>query len=417
VTDPLVGAPARSEGTPGAPHHRSATVSRTALAASSVLGGLSAALVPILAVFLLEVRDYGAFAFVYLVFAQGWSIALSAVCDTWARQRVANVSAGSWGSYTGALGTISGASAIVALLVALPMFDSPLQASAMAVGVGASLYRQAARFHHAATRGPWAVLPSDVVAVVVFLAALVAGQALGHPLLTSLLLAWAVSAVAAAAFYLPGAFRDGGLASWYRRNRTIARSLLGESLLMDAGAAGTPMLIAPVLGLHDFGIYRSVSSLSVPVQLLIDPVRPYLSQAPLKRIISPQVVAALFTIAALLCGAVFAILRYLVPVALSFSPVLRELSAYALPCGLFLAFQFLTFVFNIFARMHVNHRRLIVGRIGHTVLAIAVPITGAVVGSVSGAIWGYVFTTALTVALWLGLLLVTPRQHEVPTAE
>ncbi len=385
-------------------------MNRAALAASSVLGGLSAALAPILAVFFLEVRDYGAFAFVYLVFAQGWSIALSAVCDTWARLRAAGSSAGTWANYSGALGTVSGVTGLVALAVGLPMFDSVLHAGATAVAVTASLYRQAARYHHAATHGARSVLPSDSVAVVVFLAALVVLRWTGEPVLTALLLAWALSGVASAAFFLPGAFQDGGMRPWYRRNRSTRRSLLGESLLMDAGAAGTPVLIAPILGLTDFGIYRSVSSLSVPVQLMIDPVRPNLAQIELRRAAGPGVVGPAVGTAALLGTACYVALAHVVPAALSFSPVLLELSHFALACSLFLAFQFLTYTLHIFARIHVSHRRLLVGRAFHTVFAISLPILGAVFGSLTGAMWCFVATSGLTVVIWLSFLVVGARE-------
>src|SRR5690349_10008636 len=84
-------------------------VNRLVLALSAVTGGLSAALVPVLAVLLLPVDDYGTFALVFLVFAEGWSILLSSVADTWARMRTVGSSAGSWADYTGALAAVSAA--------------------------------------------------------------------------------------------------------------------------------------------------------------------------------------------------------------------------------------------------------------------------------------------------------------------
>ncbi len=384
--------------------------SRLLLGFSSLTGGLGAALLPFLAVLTLAIRDYGAFSLVYLVFAEGWSVVLSAVCDTWARLRGEGRSAGRWADYAGALAAVCAASAVVTFAAGWAVFGDLLPALAMAVATGAALYRQGARYHHAVDRGPRAVVPSDIVAIVVLVVTLVAFQQAGQPLLTSLLCAWAISSVAAAVFFLPGALGGGGIVVWCRRNGRTVRALLSESLMMDAGAAGTPVLLAPILGLHNFGIYRSMSSLSVPVQLLIDPVRPNLSQIPLRRVTSVRVVGTLFAVGGLLGGTAYLALAFVVPVVLSFSPVLTALSSFAVPCGLFLCLQFLTYVFNIFARMHVSPRRLILGRVFHTVFAIALPITGAVVGSVTGAIWCYVSTTGLTVALWLGLLLLGRRR-------
>ncbi|WP_244277366.1 hypothetical protein [Geodermatophilus obscurus] len=364
--------------------------------------------------FLLEVHDYSVFSLVYLVFAQGWSIALSGVCDTWARLRTAGMTAGSWANYTGALAAISGTSAVVTLLVGLLMFHSVVEASAMAVGVGASLYRQAARYYQAGVRGPHAVLLSDGIAVVGFLGALVVLHVADQAMLTALLLAWALSGLASAAFYLPGAFRDGGPTAWYRRNRTTVRSLLGESLLMDAGAVATPMLVAPTLGLHNFGIYRSVSSLSVPIQLLIDPIRPNLSQLPLRRAVSTQAVATAVTLSASVGAAAHAALTYLVPIALPFSPVLTELRHFALPCGVFVTFQVMTYILNILARIHVSHRRLIIGRATHTVFAILLPVVGALLAGLPGAVWCFVATSASTVVIWLLLLILSARRGVRP---
>lgn len=412
---PAVSAADQLAGT-GAPRRGRRPAAKLLLAASSLTGGLSAALVPFLAVLLLEVRDYGAFSLVYLVYAEGWSILLSAVCDTWARLRGAGTSAGRWADYAATLSAICGVSAAVTFAAGYATFGGLLPATAMGVATGATLYRQGSRYHHAVARGPRAVVPSDLSSVLVLAGSFVALRLAGQSLMSALLIAWALSALVSAAFYLPGAFGGTGPVAWCRRNGATVRALLSESLLMDAGAAGTPVLMAPILGLHNFGIYRSVSSLSVPIQLLIDPVRPNLSQIPLRQVTSTRVVAALTAVAAVLCGAVFTVLTYVVPAALSFSPVLTALSHYALPCGLFICLQFLTYVFNIFARMHVSHRRLILGRVFHTVFAISLPITGAVLGSVTGAVWCYVFTTALTVALWLGLLLVGQRGHDGPMA-
>ncbi|RBY89833.1 hypothetical protein DQ240_02655 [Blastococcus sp. TF02A-26] len=384
-------------------------MNRLVLALSAVTGGLSAALVPVLAVLLLPVDDYGTFALVFLVFAEGWSILLSAVADTWARVRAAGSSAGSWADYTGALAAVGAVAGVVTLAVGWPVLGSGGLAATMAVAVTATLYRQGARYHHAVEHGVRAVLPSDAVAVVVLVAVLAALLLADRSLLTSLLVAWAVSAVAAAALFTRGALRGGGPVGWYRRNRRTVRVLLGESLLMDAGATGTPVLVAPVLGLYDFGVYRSVSSLSVPIQLLIDPVRPLISQVSLRRLATARVAGGLLAVATALTVVGYLALEFVVPAVLSFSPVLSALSDFAVPCGLFIGLQFLTYVLGILARMRVAHRRLLVGRAVHTVFAIALPLLGAVLGSASGAIWGFVVSTGMTVVIWTALLVGAAR--------
>jgi hypothetical protein len=381
-------------------------VTRPWLIASSVAGGLSAALVPLLAVLTLEVRDYGAFSLAYLVLAQGWSIALSAVCDTWARQRNGRVDGTEWADYASAIATIAGSAAVVAFAVAWPVFGGALPAAAMALAIGATLYRQGARYHDAVARGPRAVLGSDTVMVLTFVLAFVALRLLDRQLLSSLLWAWAVASVASASLFLRGAFGGRGLGHWYRGRRRTARTLLSESLLMDAGFTGTPLLLAPILGLAHFGIYRSLYSLSVPLQLLIDPLRPNLSQLPLKRITSRPVLVPVIAVAAALAMFGYLGLAFAVPAALSFSPVLAALSDHAAAAGLFVGFQFLNYLIVVFARMHVPHRRLVVGRACHSVFAVLLPVGGAAVAGLSGAMWCFVITIASSAAMWLVLLLI-----------
>jgi hypothetical protein len=387
-------------------------MTRLWLAASSLTGGFSAALVPLLAVFVLDVRDYGAFSLAYLVLAQAWSVQLSAVCDTWARDRAAHAGGDEgWSDFASAITTISGVSAVVAFLVGWPVFGEPLPAAAMGVAVGATLYRQGGRYHHAVALGPRAVLPSDVVMVATFGAAFSGLTLLDESLLTSLLVAWAIAAVASAAFFLQGASGGRGLRPWYRSHRRTARTLLSESLLMDAGFTGTPVAVAPILGLADFGIYRSVYSLSVPLQLVIDPVRPNLSQLPLDRVTSKRALVTLLSVAAALAALGYGALQFLVPATFSFSPVLMALTDFAAACGLFVGFQFLNYLVIVFARMHLPHGRLVVGRACHSVFAIALPILGAVVAGLPGAMWCFVATIATSAATWIVLLLLASRRH------
>jgi hypothetical protein len=110
--------------------------------------------------------------------------------------------------------------------------------------------------------------------------------------------------------------------------------------------------------------------------------------------------------------AAYAALTYVVPAALSFSPVLLALSAFALLCSLFVAFQFLMYVLNIVARIHVAHRSLVLVRAVYTVFAITLPLLGALLGSATGAIWCFAATTPLAVVLWLALLIRTARELE-----
>jgi hypothetical protein len=176
-------------------------------------------------------------------------------------------------------------------------------------------------------------------------------------------------------------------------------------------------LIAPILGLAHFGIYRSLYSVSVPVQLLIDPIRPNLSQMPLKRVTSKPVLATLFCVAAALALTSYGALTLVVPAVLSFSPVLVALTEYALAASLFVGCQFLNYLVNVFARMHVPHRQLVVGRASHSVFAILLPVLGAALGGLPGAMWCFVATIASSAALWVALLLLNSRRQAGPVVQ
>lgn len=379
-------------------------VPRAVLLASSVLGALSNALPPVVAVLFLDVGDYGAFSVAYLVFAWGWSITLSAICETWARVRSGRVD--DWPRYSPALVQLSLIGAAAGTFAGALAYEQPWLAVPTGAAVGLTMYRLGARYHHSVVRGPHAVLASDAVGVLVF------GTVLGATVLSSpgnallaLVLSWVTSALAGAAFFRPTSVAGGGgLRGWYRRKGGTVRPLLGESLLMDAGSVGTPMVLAPLLGLADFGVYRSVSSVSLPVQLLMDPIRPNISQTRPALMLGGPVTAVVHVVAVLLSVACYAAFLWVLPVLFAFSPVLLALSEFALACSAFVGVAFLGYFYYILARVHLQHSRLLLGRVVQTVFAIALPVVGFALAGLSGAIWGFVVNAAVTAIVWTMLI-------------
>lgn len=380
-------------------------MSRTVLLTSSAIGAVASAMVPLGALFLLDVSDFGAFSLCYLVFAWGWSIELSTICDTWARERAHRPSM-SWPKYASALTQLSLAGAIVAIGLGIPTYGSVAPALLTAVATAAAMYRLGGRFHHAATSRSRSVLLSDTVSVLIFagLVWVLAGTGIASRL-DSLLIAWASSGLLSCLFFpAPGMMRAGGLRDWYHLHQRTIRPLLGESLMMDAGSIGTPMIMSPLLGLSNFGIYRSVSSVSLPVQLIIDPIRPNLSQMPATTLLGRTAALVVLGGAALLGSGAFGVLVLLAPVLSAVSPVLGELGAHALACGIFVSVAFTGYYLYIAARAHVRHENLIRGRAVQTLFAIASPLTGLLLGGLPGAIWGFVAANTATPLIWLFLL-------------
>jgi hypothetical protein len=220
---------------------------------------------------------------------------------------------------------------------------------------------------------------------------------------------WAASALAAAVLSKrPSLLKPKSLTEWRRRHAMEIRPLLRDSLLMDAGSIGTPYLLAPVLGLANFGVYRAISNVAAPVRLVLNPIRPQLASAPIETQRSSRRVTVV-TAASLLFGGA----AYLGLLLVGVLPVeLGSLSAivdFALPASVFVAANFLGHYFYIVARSHANDRRLLTGRIVQTLLAIVVPVVGVLVGGLTGAIWGYAGCTAVSAVVWTALVLRPSR--------
>lgn len=376
---------------------------------SSLLGAVGSAMVPISALLLFSTTDYGAFSVPYLIFALGWSMALSAVCDTWARGRGQDPDHDGWHSYSGALLTGAGIAGIVTLAVAAVVLGNWGHALAAAVGVAASIYRLGARFFHSASRGPQAVLASDLAGVVVFFLTL--GAALFYDLgaLTGVLTGWALASIASSLLFLPSRPRRGsGLITWVRHRRARIAPLLGESLLMDAGSIGAPLAMAPFLGTSGFGAYRSISSVAMPIQLALDPVRPNISQMPPKVLLSRNVMFGVLGIAALMALACYAVLGVVLPQLDFVTGALATLSDYAVACTIYVAVGFVGHFYYIVARGILAHGSLVRGRAIQTVMHILFPFAGLFLNGLDGAVWGFVAANAAAAVVWPAFLL---RQH------
>lgn len=376
---------------------------------SSLLGAAGSAMVPISALLLFSTVDYGAFSVPYLIFALGWSMTLSAVCDTWARGRAQGPEQHEWNSYSGALLTGAGIAAVVTLGVAGVVFGNWGNAVAAATGVGANIYRLGARFFHSASKGPQAVLASDLAGVAVFVLTVAAALFFHLGALAGVLAGWALASVASSLLFLPPRPRRGeGLVAWVRHRRARILPLLGESLLMDAGSIGAPLAMAPFLGTANFGAYRSISSVAMPIQLTLDPIRPNISQMPPRVLLSRKVLLGVLGIAALMALGCFAVLGVVLPQLHFVAGALATLAHYAAACTIYVAVGFLGHFYYIVSRGILAHHSLVKGRAIQTVMHIAFPFGGLFLNGLDGAVWGFVAANAAAALVWPSFLL---RQH------
>jgi hypothetical protein len=376
---------------------------------SSMFGAVGSAMVPIAALLLFSTVDYGVFSVPYLLFALGWSMTLSAVCDTWARDRAGSPGHDDWRSYSGALSMGAGIVALVTLAVSLVVFGHWVNAMAAAAGVGANIYRLGARFFHSASKGPQAALASDMAGVCVFALALAATLFFHLSTLTGVLTGWALSSLASSfLFPRPWLGSGAGLINWVRQRRARIVPLLGESLLMDAGSVGAPLAMAPFLGTANFGAYRSLSSVAMPIQLALDPIRPNISQMPPALLLSRKVLFGVLGIAALMALACFGVLGIVLPQLHFVTGALATLAHYAVACTMYVAVGFLGHFYYIVSRGILAHGNLVKGRAIQTAMHILLPFSGLFLNGLDGAVWGFVAANAAASLVWPAFLL---RQH------
>lgn len=375
------------------------------LASSAATGALFGAVIPITALLLLAPAEYGHFSIVYLVFAFGVSLQYSIISEAWARRgRTA-----SWASYTGALVPLSAALAIAAAIVALFIPDLRIAALLLGGAVLAALVRNGARYFQVAEGALVRVAIADLAGVAAFIGVLFA--LLESPPLLRVSAAWfACALVASLLTQLPRFVAGSGPIAWLRGHHTEIRPLLLDSLLMDAGALGTPFLLAGFMGASRFGIYRAVSNASLPVRLIVDPLRPAFGRMPLRRFFSVRVtlvVAAVTTVLAVGCYVALAVILPVLDITLG---TLSSLVPFAVPTAVFVVGSFLGTVYYILCRTNATQREILIGRLAQTVLVVALPIGGFIAWGLAGAIWGFGVSSVLSAGVWIALALGCSRR-------
>jgi hypothetical protein len=365
--------------------------------------------VQVLALVTLNPTDYGAFSLQYLIFALGSSLSLSLISEAWLRHDVHSGVRSPWREYGNV--TLFLALGMGLLTAAISLLVAPLNGVVLigTVAVVASVYRVSARYY--AVRQGSQVLIGDIAGLIVTVALWSWLAVQGDRSLMAMTTAWAAGAVASAlASRLPPMPSLALLRSWLSDKLTQIRPLLRDSLLMDAGAIGTPYLLAPLLGVAQFGTYRAVSNVAAPVRLLLTPLRPkiaMISQAAPSWKRDLLVVIAAIGLA--LC-AFFALL--LVAIAPFDLGTLSGLGAYALPTAIFVGANFLGTFHYIVARAALGGGGLLLGRAIQTVVAIAGPLLGFVVAGLGGAIWGYALVTVVSAIAWSVLVSRARRGPE-----
>lgn len=352
-------------------------------------------------------RDFGRFSIVYLVFAWGASLQMSIVCEPVGRDQRRGHDAGVGADYR-AVGTyIALGAGLLSGVVAQLLWHEPRITGVLALAAAAACFRIPARYA-ALLRGDWrGALVVDLAASALLVAGAAAALAVGHGAIDVVVWAWAAAMTGACVFGISPLLRAPGVVvGWVRRRRRDIVPLTLDSLVQDISSIGAPYVIAPILGLANFGIYRAISNVAAPVRLVIEPLRPSWARvdAVTLRHKLVRASAGIAVPAGLAAGLGIEVLRWS-PWSLG---VLDALRPWAVPAGAFVTFSLIALMFYAAARLQLGGRALWKGRIAQSGTAIVLPIGGALLGGLAGAIWGYVVATALGAVVW-AVLTRPPR--------
>ncbi len=387
-------------------------MTRTAVLATA-LNAVSAIIPQIVSLTFLGAADYGKFSVVYLVYAAGASAVFSVIADAWSRKSATRRQNVGWAQYSSALGLLAMIFGLLGLLAGgLAGLGIPL-ALVAATAVAASAFRTGGRYFETRMDDWDHVLAGDLGSVAVALLFLACGLALDVAPMALAVLVWASGSVASViAGTKPGRVRVRSSRRWLVVHRREIRALLSDSVLLDLGAIGTPYLLVPLLGMSNFGIYRAISNVATPIQLVLNPLRPVVAGASTRRLLSLRVLSSLTALlvgAGLACYAIIVTLP-LLPIRMG---VLSDLHLVALQASMFIPANGLSFYLYLVARSHAKVVMLFRARILQTVLAIAVPVAGGLHWGLSGAAWGFTGSALLFVVVWY-LAAAEASAHELP---
>lgn len=359
---------------------------------------------------------FGAFSIQYLFFALSLSVALSFVSEPWLRVELRSGAETDWRLYSSVVfyyAVVAGLGVLVLSLIVEPLRDVAVLG---AVAVAASAYRACARYY-SLRRGDYrGVLPGDVGGLIALVVGVVILIVLNTGGLVPVVGVWALGALVSAVLSRPPKLGPPSvLAVWTRKHRSEIGILLRDSLLMDLGAIGTPYALAPLMGLADFGIYRAVSNIAAPVRLVLTPLRVQIAARPVAFHRATRMIVVVVGASLLFGVAAYAAL--LILGALGFElGALAGLVPYALPAALFVGAGFAGNYFYIVARSTATGRRLMVGRIIQTVLAVGMPVAGILLFGLLGAIWAVSLSSAASAVAW-GILALRRGSGAAPDAD
>lgn len=371
-------------------------MNRTYVAAATLLYALGVTVPQVAALLWLPTEEFGHFSLIYLTYALAGSFLLSTVNEAWSRS---GMTAGR-GDFLRAGSFISATFGAAAAALGIILHLGPLALAAGAAGVYFAAAWSSSRYYHAA-RGTWKRLAiSELCGAGATIATLIILMRFDVDPLITTFSSWASCGFAALVTSSSLATPAPKTAiRWISQQRGEIAVLLPDSLLLDLGSIGAPLLLFPFLGADSFGRYRAISNVAFPVRLILSAVRPALARVSPTKLSTPVAQSALVSLAALigLCAGSFVVL-----VARNFPGlgVISDIGEYAIQIGAFVAATTYSSVIYMLCRIWSTRKILILGRIIQTALMVVFPIAGMAIAHERGAINGYVLGSLLLCANW-----------------
>lgn len=381
------------------PDARRRVLARGVVGATAVgLGGVAQVCPPIAALLLMDARQFGEFSLLYLLFAWGLSLQLSICTEPYVRHRLAHghsaTEARHLRSTSTALAAVAGL--IVAAMAAV-LWSSWMLATVSGLAVFATVVRNGARFQSVTERGLRTTVLGDAILVLVFGVVLFLLLGRGDDL-TAVLGAWGAAGVATLVVSPPATPAPRIVRAWVAEHGASIRPLLRESLVLDISSIGGAYLLAPVLALRDFGVYRAVSNVATPVRLAAEGLRPLAGRTLAPRTQRRLTLALIGTgvLAGLAAGlAIVAVDRFDIDLG-----VVNDLAPYAAPTGVFVGASLIGAVLYYRARIYATSQQLWHGRLWQSGTALVGPLVGGLAAGLDGAITGTALATAAGAVVW-----------------
>lgn len=357
---------------------------------------LATTLVQLIAIFLFDPSDFGTFSLLYIALSIGNAAAYSVVCEPWSSRAPSEET---WEQYATILALIALASGVPVILLGAAVGEFVV-GLVLAVAVMASVYRIGSRYYSVVVRHREFISGPDTATVLVLIVLMALMGQVGFSLLT-VSSAWAIAA-------LVGLFlseRPARIAttkeirSWFTERWSTIKYLLVDASLTEAGTAGVPLGMAPIMGFGDFGIYRSASSMTSPVRMVLNPLRPNIARMTLSQAIGLRSAGFGIALAVAAGSFIFVGLEAVGFLGLFDGSTIAALSNLPVAVAVFVGSYAVT-VFSYFSlRTQVGGKPLVVYRVVQLVLFAVLPIGGYYLAGVSGAIWGRSASSIVTVVL------------------